>query len=521
MTVTSLLRLSSFSIPQLAERKKVSVPKYDRTQVQAGILHIGVGNFHRAHMAAYMDDLMNDDFDSHREWGIVGAGILSFDAEKREKLASQDWLQTLVQRDADSVQARIIGSMTNFLPVDFELRQHTALQEAMEQPSIKIVSLTVTEGGYFLHNGDFDPQHPDMEYDIYNPGTPTTVFGMMVKALDRRRKAGIPPFSVMSCDNIPHNGNVVRSVVVGLANHTDRELAKWIDENVAFPNSMVDRITPGTTAEQSEYIKNEYGYEDASAIFCEPFRQWILEDKFPHGRPKLENLEGFKFVSDVAPYEHMKIRILNGGHASLCYPAALLGVQYVHEAMQHPVIATFLDTLERNEIIPTVGPVPDTDLHDYWQLIAKRFSNPTIQDTIGRVCFGGASNQPKFIVPVARDALQSGSTKVDGLALVSAMWCRYCQGQTESGETIRPNDPQWERLQLVAEQAIKDPAAWLRMTAVYGEIGDHAVFVKSFCHALETIETEGVEVAMKKYVEVTNKKAFDSDDVLDASPARE
>ena len=497
------------------------MPKYDRTQIQAGILHIGVGNFHRAHMATYMDDLMNDDFDSHREWGIVGAGILSFDADKRKVLESQDWLQTLVQRDANSSQARIIGSMTNFLPVDFELRQHVALQETMEQPSIKIVSMTVTEGGYYLHNGNFDPQNPDMEYDIQNPDNPTTLFGMIVKAIDRRRKVGIPPFCVMSCDNIPHNGNVVRSVVVGLANHIDKELAKWIDENVAFPNSMVDRITPSTTAAHSEYIKNEYGYEDASAIFCEPFRQWILEDKFPHGRPKLENLEGFKFVSDVGPYEHMKIRILNGGHASLCYPAALLGVKYVHEAMAHPVIAPFLDALEGNEIIPTVGPVPDTDLQDYWQLIAKRFSNPTIQDSVGRVCFGGSSNQPKFIVPVVRDALQTGSTKIEGLALVSAMWCRYCQGQTESGEIISPNDPQWDRLRSVAKHAMKDPSAWLRMSDVYGEVGEDPVFVKAFTNALKTIESKGVKEAMTEYLEKTNKKEVFKDDVRDTSPSRE
>lgn len=269
-----LRRLSSLSIPYVAETKKVSVPKYDRTQVTAGILHIGVGNFHRAHMATYMDDLLNEDFDSHREWGIVGAGVLNFDADKRKVLESQDWLQTLVQRDADSVQARIIGSMTNFLPVDSELRQHSALQNTMEQPSIKIVSMTVTEGGYFLNNGAFDSEHPEIRHDIENPENPTTVFGMIVKALARRRKAGVAPFAVMSCDNIPHNGCVVRSVVVGMANFIDRDLGKWIDETVAFPNSMVDRITPGTTADQSEYIKAEYGYEDAGAIFCEPFRQW-------------------------------------------------------------------------------------------------------------------------------------------------------------------------------------------------------------------------------------------------------
>jgi len=423
-----------------------------------------------------------------------------------------------VQRDADSVQARIIGSMTNFLPVDSELRQHSVIQNTMEQPSIKIVSMTVTEGGYFLNNNHFDCHHPEIQHDIENPATPTTVFGMIVKALDRRRKAGVAPFAVVSCDNIPHNGNVVRSVVVGMANYINRDLGKWIDETVAFPNSMVDRITPGTTADQSEYIKAEYGYEDASAIFCEPFRQWILEDKFPSGRPRLENLEGFRFVEDVAPYELMKIRILNGGHASLCYPAALLGVKYVHEAMQHPVIVPFLDALEREAIIPTVGPVPDTCLESYWELIAKRFSNPTINDAITRICFGGASNQPKFIVPVVRDALKSG-VKIDGLALVSAMWCRYCQGKTEAGKDILPNDPQWDRLQAVAKAASKDPTAWLRMTDVYGEVGEDDSFLQAFFNALNAIEANGVENAMLQYIQKSNKEQAMKDDNRDASPA--
>jgi len=447
-----------------------------------------------------MDDLMNEDFENHKEWEIVGAGILSFDADKRKLLESQDWLQTLVSRDADSVQARIIGSMTDFLPVDFELRQHAALQKALEDPAIKIVSMTVTEGGYFLNNGAFDAQHPQIQYDIQHPDHPQSIFGMIVLALSHRRKAGTQPFAVMSCDNIPHNGEVVRSVVVGLASRVDEELANWIDETVSFPNSMVDRITPGTTPAQAQFIRETYGYEDASAIFCEPFRQWILEDKFPHGRPKLEQLEGFKFVPDVAPYELMKIRILNGGHAALCYPSALLGVPHVHDAMEHPTIGPFLDALEREEVIPTVPPVPDTCLQDYWTLIAKRFSNPTINDTIGRICFDGASRQPKFVVPVVRDCLKAGR-RVDGLALVSAMWCRYCQGTTEAGEIIGPNDPQWDRLQAVARQAVDDPSAWLKMEDMYGEVGRDPAFVEAFSTALRTVQECGVEAAMQRYIE--------------------
>lgn len=503
MTAGTMMKLSTSIFPTV-DPNKVKTPKYDRSKLKAGILHVGVGNFHRAHMAAYMDDLMNDDFDNHSEWGIVGAGILSFDADKRKLLESQDWLQTLVAQDADSIDARIIGSMTDFLPVDFELRQHAALQKTLEDPAIKIVSMTVTEGGYFLNDGKFDPNHPQIQYDIQHPEHPQTLFGMIIKALVKRRKAGASPFTVLSCDNIPENGHVVREVVVGLASEIDEEMAQWIDDNVTFPNSMVDRITPGTTPAQGQYIKDKYGYEDASAIFCEPFRQWVVEDKFVAGRPSFEKLENFKFVEDVAPFELMKIRILNGGHASLCYPAALLGVPYVHNAMEHPTIGPFLDALERNEIIPTVPPVPDTCLQDYWKLISKRFSNPTINDTIGRICFDGASRQPKFIVPVARDALKKGC-RVDGLALVSAMWCRYCQGKTEAGEDIAPNDPQWDRLQSIAQQAATEPTAWLQMSDVYGDVGRDPAFIAAFSHALKKIEADGAEAAMQEYIQATSK----------------
>jgi mannitol 2-dehydrogenase len=273
-----------------------------------------------------------------------------------------------------------------------------------------------------------------------------------------------------------------------------------MEENVACPNSMVDRITPATTDEQRDFVLSNYGYKDASPVFCEPFRQWVLEDKFPAGRPNFDTLENVKFVPDVMPYEFMKIRILNGGHASLCYPAALLGLKHVHDAMEHPTIGPFLDALERNEIIPTVPAVPDTDLEGYWKIIANRFSNPTLNDTIGRICFDGASRQPKFVIPVAKDNLQSGRS-FDGLALVSAMWCRYCQGTTEAGETIAPNDPQWDRLNTIALEAKQNPKAWLDMRDVYGEaVGKSPAFLQSFTKALNKIQTDGAEAAMKEYI---------------------
>lgn len=492
-------KLSSSILPQLGSTD-VAVPQYDRSALEPGILHVGLGNFHRAHMASYLDDLFNENKDDSEinKWGIVGASM--FDKKKRDLLKTQDWMQACVMRDATTTTAKILGPMVDYL-VSGE-----AIQEALEGDGIKIVSLTVTEGGYFLNDGNFDPEHPLIQEDIKTPDDPKTVFGIIVKALKKYKESdsGTTPFTVMSCDNIPHNGDVVKSVVVGLAKETDADLAKWIDENVGFPNAMVDRIAPATTDEQRDFVKSTYGLEDSIPVFCEPFRQWVLEDNFSAGRPKFETLDGVTFVKDVGPYEFAKIRILNGGHASLCYPSALLGLDCVDNAMEHPTISPFLDALEANEIIPTVPPVPDTDLPDYWKIIAERFANPTLKDTIDRNCYDGASRQPKFIVPVVADNLDAGR-KVDGLALVSAMWCTYCQGKTEAGEDIPDNDPRWDELQALAKKAVAEPVQWLEgLPDVYGKTAKSSVFQDAFSKALKAVEADGVEAAMKQYTASVN-----------------
>ena len=429
------------------------------------------------------------------KWGIVGCSL--FDSRKRDALEPQGWLQTLVSRSDISTKAQVLGSMIDFLPHD---EKRTNLLDTLTDPDIKIVSLTVTEGGYFLKDEKFDATNPQIQQDIANFDEPTTSFGVIAKALDKRRQAGTSPFTVMCCDNLPHNGDVTRSVVVGLASKVDADLGKWIDENVAFPNSMVDRITPQTTSDKIDFVKDVYGIDDKMPVFCEPFVEWIMEDNFCNGRPPLEKANGVSFVPDVGPYELKKIRILNGGHASLCYPSALLGLEYVHDSMRHPTVGPFLDALEKHEIIPTVPPVPDRDLLQYWKLIGRRFSNPTIEDTIDRKCYDRASRQPKFIVPVVADNLKLGRD-VSGLALVSAMWCRYCQGKREDGSEIEANDPQWDRLHALAKEAAKDPPKWLAMEDVYGDLGKEPAFVDAFSDWLNRLEKKGVVAAMKRYTQ--------------------
>lgn len=459
-------------------------------------LQVGLGNFHRAHMATYMDDLLSKDSSQH-SWGIMGGGVMSFDVDKRESLEPQDWLQVLVERDGETVEARVIGSMVDFCPVD--LNHHAPLKRAMLNPNIKIVSLTVTESGYFLNpnTGKFDPNNQNIVKDLENPDHPSTIFGIMIQALKKRKESGVPPFTIMSCDNVPENGHVCKEVTLGLAHMVDPDMADWMEEHVQFPNSMVDRITPATSELERDYLMDQFGVEDSFPVFCEPFRQWVLEDKFSNGRPDLEQV-GVQFVEDVHPFENMKIRILNGGHASLVYPSALLGLKFVHDAMEHKPVRAFLDALEVNEIIPTVGPVPDTNLSEYWKIIARRFSNPTMNDTVHRNAYDGSGRQPKFIIPVLKDNLVAGRS-VDGLAIVSAMWCRYCQGATEAGVIVAPHDPQWDRLHQTALAAKKNPQIWLDMADIYGETGQHPLMKEAFAKAMRLIETKGIEATLGDY----------------------
>jgi mannitol 2-dehydrogenase len=473
---------------------KISVPKYARSSLRAGIVHFGVGNFHRAHLAVYLDDLFN--MGLGQDWALIGAGVMPSDEVMRQKLSDQDYLTTIVEQDANFTAARVISSMVDFIaPVD-----RTRLLDTLALPSIRIVSLTVTEGGYMIDpaTGKFDPHHPALQRDSKNPEDPNTVFGLILAGLKKRRAAGIAPFTVMSCDNVPHNGVVTRNAVAGLARLMDAELAQWVETNVAFPNSMVDRITPATSDRERQFVSQHFGLQDQWPVFCEEFKQWVVEDNFPLGRPEWEKV-GATFVRDVTPFEYMKIRILNGGHAVIAYAGGLLDVHYVHEAMEHPLIAAFLDKVETEEIIPTVLPVPNTDIADYYKLIVRRFSNPKIGDTVRRLCLDGSNRQPKFIVPTAADRLAQGKS-VDGLALESALWCRYCFGTSDSGQMIEANDPSWDRLQGMARQARDNPNAWLSMDDIYGDVGKSVVFQDAFSQALKALWARGTKAVLQDYV---------------------
>ncbi len=470
----------------------VQIPRYDRSKLTAGIVHIGLGNFHRAHMAVYLDDLFAKGL-AH-DWAILGAGVRAGDAAMRDALLAQDCLSTVIELDPAGKTARRVGSMIGFVPVQDD---NAALIKAMSQPAIRIVSLTVTEGGYFINaaTGQFDPTAPEIAADAAQPHA--TAFGAIIAALTARRAAGIPPFTVMSCDNLPGNGDVTRAAVVGLARLGNGELADWIAGNVAFPNGMVDRITPAT-GPRERAMAAAFGLNDPVPVTCEPFRQWVVEDNFPAGRPPLEAV-GVTFTPHVHAFEAMKIRILNGGHATIAYPGGLMDIEFVHQAMAHPLILGLLNRVEQAEIIPTVAPVPGTDLAEYYTQIVQRFSNPEVADTERRLCLDGSNRQPKFIVPVIRDRLATGGS-VDGLALVSALWCRYCVGVSDSGAVIEPNDPNWDSLQAAAIAAQQNPQVWLDQRQIYGDLANDLRLQTAFAAHVISLRDHGCAATLAAFL---------------------
>lgn len=470
-------------------------PKYARNELSAGILHFGPGNFHKAHQAVYLDKLMNEGID--HDWSIIGASVMPGDTSLRELMLDQDLLSTVVTQSASVSEAQVIGPMIDYLPVG----DGKAILATMANPSIGIVSLTVTEGGYFVNaaTGKFDKDHPAIQADVAGYDNPQTVFGLIVKGLQQRRTEGLTAFTVMSCDNLPHNGHAARNAIVGFAELIDTSLADWIKENSRFPNGMVDRITPATGDNERHRVQTLFGVNDQAPVFCEDYIQWVLEDSFVSGRPSFERV-GVQIVADVAPYEMMKIRILNGGHAILAYPAALLGIKFAHEALQDSRIRNFLTAVEYREIIPVVPQVPGVNLSDYCESVLSRFANPAIADTINRLCFDGSNRQPKFIVPTVIDRIGRGEN-IDGLALASAFWCRYCEGTDELGNTIAPNDPAWDRLQAKAAESLQDSNAWIGMRDVYGDLGDDPRFQESFANAIDGVRTKGVVEMLNLYSE--------------------
>lgn len=488
-----MVRLSNSTLDQLPP--DVKRPGYDRSQLTPGIVHIGLGNFHRAHQSWYLHRLMEQGL-AH-DWAILGAGVRAPDALMRDKLLAQDCLTTLIELDPKGRSAEVVGAMIGYIPIEAD---NGALIAAMARPEIRIVALTVTEGGYFIDSATngFDATHPDIVHDATHPETPRTAFGAMIAALKTRRANGTGPFTGQSCDNLQGNGAILRQTLVSLARMSDPDLADWIDENCTFPNSMVDCIVPATGPKELALVRERYSIEDDCPVTHENFRQWVIEDDFCAGRPDWDQA-GATFSDDVHSFETMKIRILNGGHQVISDVGEVLGVETISGCMEHSKIAALLHKVEAEEIVPHVAAVPAMTPTDYLTLIEDRFSNPMIVDTTRRVAFDGSARHPGFVLPSVRAGLANG-TPVEGLALVSAAWARYLTGVREDGSHVAPNDPFWDDLHKRALAARENPAIWLDNKVIYGDLADAPRFAQAFVKWLRMIHDHGMDAALDAYL---------------------
>ena len=470
----------------------VAVPTYDRSRLAPGIVHIGLGNFHRAHQAWYVHRLMQRG--EALDWAIIGAGVRPGDAAMRERLLAQDGLTTLIELDPAGSSVEVTGAMIDFVPVEPD---NGAMIRTMSDPRIRIVAMTVTEGGYYrASDGTLDTDHPDIRHDAANPSRPRTAFGAIVAALKARRDAGHLPFTGQCCDNLLSNGAVLRQTVVGLARLSDPKLADWIDRNGSFPNSMVDCIVPATGPKELALVR-ELGLDDAAPVTHENFRQWVIEDDFCAGRPDWENV-GATFSDNVHGYETMKIRLLNANHSVIAETGQILGVETIEDGATHPVISAFVRKLATEEIAPTVAPVPEFTPLEYLDLIFRRFSNPKIVDTTRRVAADGSSKHPGFLLPVVREQL-TADRSIEGLALAEAIWARMCAGVREDGGEIIAKDPYWSDLNTAALKAREAPQAWLDQSRIYGDLAQDARFAPTFRSALADIWARGVTPVLRDY----------------------
>ncbi|WP_282127955.1 mannitol dehydrogenase family protein [Roseobacter litoralis] len=471
----------------------VERPRYDRSKLTAGIVHIGLGNFHRAHQAWYLHRLMQQG--EALDWAIIGAGVRPGDAAMRDKLLEQDCLTTLIELDPSGTSAEVTGAMIDFLPVE---EDNATLITTMTDPAIRIVSLTVTEGGYFLDgSGALDTSHGDIIHDATYPDAPRTAFGAIIAALKARRDRGLMPFTCQCCDNLQNNGEILRQVIIGLAELSAPDLADWINENAAFPNAMVDCIVPATGQAERDLV-HKIGIDDAAPVTHENYRQWVIEDRFCAGRPPWENV-GATLTQDVHAYESMKIRMLNAGHQVLANVGEILGLPTISSCMQDAQVSAFFSKVQTEEIAPYVDAVPDLSPQKYLALIEKRFANPAIRDTTRRVAFDGSSRHFGFVIPILQDAIEAKGSIV-GLALVEAFWARMCAGLREDGSVIEPNDPHWTALTEAAVKARSNPGAWLEQSVFYAGVADDMAFKAAFDDWLTLIWRDGARAALDRYL---------------------
>ncbi len=486
-------RLNNGSLTQLPSG--VEVPRYDRRKVQTGIVHLGIGAFHRAHQAVYTDDVLEHD----PSWGIVAASLRSPDTQ--DALEPQDGLYAVSVRSDAGEKLRIVGSISRVILAP---QEPDALLDALTDPKTRIVTLTVTEKGY-CHDpatGELDERHPDIVHDLAHQQRPKSATGLIVEALRRRRQSGIAPFTVLTCDNLPSNGRTVHRILSRYATLVDRDLGSFVANEVACPSTMVDRIVPATTDDDRARIAAALGVRDAWPVVTEPFTQWVIEDRFPQGRPAWEKA-GAEFVSDVEPYEQMKLRLLNGSHSTLAYLGFLAGYETVSTAMNDPAFERLLKDMMDLEVTPTLHMPAGADLTSYKRALIERFKNPSLKHRTGQIAMDGSQKLPQRLLGTIRDRLQTGGA-IDRLALGVAAWMRYATGIDEAGGAIDVRDPMAAKLRALADGAAGEPdrlaKALFGIREIFGDdLPENPAFTVPVIRALRQLFRDGAKNTVAHY----------------------
>ena len=498
MTVSGtvpMLRLSQATLAAIPI--SIQKPLYDRSSVSPGIVHVGPGAFCRAHLAVYTDDVLAA---GAMDWGIVGADPLS--PAVRDALAPQDWLYTLLVRGPEGDRGRVGGSLAELLSIPDE---GEATLQRMTDPRTRIVTLTVTEKGYCQDpaTGELDEAHSAIKADLTGTALPRSVPGLLTEAIHRRRQAGVAPFTVLVCDNLAQNGAKVHRIVARFAALRDPGLGRFIAEGIAFPCTMVDRITPATRDEDRAKLTATYGYADAWPVLTEPFRQWVIEDNFPAGRPRWEDA-GALLVDDVLPFELMKLRCLNGAHSALAYIGSVAGFDTVAAAIADADLAAFVHRLWAEDLVPTVPPVPGTDIAHYTAELEERFCNPRIRHLTLQIAMDGSQKLPPRLIEPALERLAAGG-EARCVAFVTAAWMRFLSGRNDAGATFTVSDPLAARLLPIAASCGDDAGALVDALFAISEIfvpaiAAHAVFKTAVTENLRAIRTDGMRRALANFL---------------------
>ncbi|KAI3393305.1 hypothetical protein diail_4487 [Diaporthe ilicicola] len=501
------LRLSNKNLAQIQQsgHEASVLPTYSREGLKEGIVHIGVGGFHRAHLAVYVDNLLGKGAGDAREWAICGVGLKPFDAGMRDALVPQDGLYTTIERSAEGSRARVIGSINSFLYAPDNV---DAVIAKMAHPDTRIVSMTITETGYYYNENthELKVEEEDIKDDLASDlSAPKTTFGYLFAALARRHAAGLKPFTVLSCDNMQKNGTITRSMLISFAKLRDPKIADWIAEHGAFPNSMVDRITPRTAEEDKVDLAAKFGIQDDWPVVTEPFMQWVVEDTFANGRPAFEQVgvQVVKNVHEVEKFECHKLRLLNASHTAMAYIAYLAGFEYVHNVIEHPLFNRFLFNMMHQEVRPLLPEIEGVDIDDYIKMLMHRFSNPTIMDQITRLTLNGSGKLPQFIMPsIAEQIWDTREHNFRRLTLAVASWFRYLNGVDEQGRPIAIDDPMAEQLQALAREGGTSAAPLLGIKHLFGDdLRGDKLFVEELNRALKSLHEEGAMATLAKYVD--------------------